>query len=77
MEMFTYLGLGMPRKLASYIPIAKWKTSSRIRRVEELEEDSDRSHLTSKTVERLAPNFNVTELYKTPKKVELFARDYP
>lgn len=65
-EMFIHPGL---ETLASYIAIAKWKTSGRIRQVtEKLEKDSDRFRLTSETVERLAANFNVTELYKTRKK---------
>lgn len=63
-EMFIHPGL---KTLASYI--AKWKTSGRIRQVtEKLEKDSDRFRLTSETVEHLAVNFNVTELYKTRKK---------
>jgi hypothetical protein len=67
------------RNFASYIAIAKWKTSSRIRRVRArgLREDSDRFRFTSETVERLAPNFNVTELYKSREKVGLFAQNYP
>ncbi|KYM80604.1 hypothetical protein ALC53_08942 [Atta colombica] len=63
------------RNLVSYIAIAKWKTSSRIRRVtEEFEEDSDRFRFTSETVERLAPNFNVTELYKSRENLYIIRR---
>lgn len=65
-EMFIHPGL---ETLASYIAIAKRKTSGRIRQVtEKLEKDSDRFRLTSETVERLAANFNVTDLYKTREK---------
>lgn len=73
-EMFIHPGF---ETLASYIAIAKWKTSGHIRRVtEELEKDSDRFRLTSETVEHLAPFQCKGDSIKLARKVELFAQKY-